>query len=197
MQELIEKFRTNVIELSNTNKSFIHCEWFVKYHLEIVEKIALELCDIYTSADRDLVKLLVWLHDYGKIIDFTNQYTATRAMGRPKLLEFGFPQDLAEKAISYIETLDNKEGLASDATPIEIKIASSADGAAHLVGPFFYFYWYENSNKSIEDLMVSGREKSAKDWENKIVLPEVKKAFETRHNFLLEQMGNIPGKFFM
>ena len=195
MQELVEKFRAHVVELSHNTESFVHRTWFVKYHLEILEKIALELCDIYKDADRDLVRLMVWLHDYGKIIDFENQHAATLTAGRAKLLEFGFASDTVEKAIGYIDVLDKKEGLAADSVPIEIKIVSSADGAAHLVGPFYYLYWYENANKPFEELMESGREKSKKDWEKKIVLPEVRKAFEGRRNFHLEQMGGMPEKF--
>ncbi|MDP2669767.1 MAG: HD domain-containing protein [bacterium] len=194
MDTLIQKFKDHVIEKSQ-NPNFVHHKWFTKYHLEIVEKIAMELCDKHNDADRDLVLTLVWLHDYGKILDCDNQYEVTLMKGKEILEELGFQKHFVEKAISYVEIMDKKMQIDLNLTPIEIKIISSADGASHFVGPFLNFWRQDHPNKEPEELMEDNLEKIMKDWNKKIVLPEVKKAFENRFNLFLERCGQFPSKF--
>lgn len=194
MQDKIDSFKRHVIEASS-NPDFVHHKWFVKWHLEIVERIAEELLEAYPSADKDLVRVMVWLHDYGKILDFDNQYQMTLSEG-PKILEqIGFDKAFAERAVKNIEILDRKMVEELSQAPLEVQIVSSADGCSHMVGPFMYLWWHENADKSFEDLMVDNRFKVSKDWNRKIVLPEAREAFRKYYDVTLQQTGELPEKF--
>jgi hypothetical protein len=194
MSDLFEKLKIEVARLAS-NPEFIHHKWFVKYHLEIVERISLELCEIYEEADIDLVMGLVWMHDYGKIIDFNNQWHAMSTSGKQLLLAMGFEERYVAKLLEQLAMVESKMTADLSKAPIEVQIVSSADGASHLVGPFYYLWWYENPGKSFEELMLDNEKKAMKDWTRKVTLPEVRASFEARHMFQLEQAGHFPDKF--
>lgn len=191
MQQKIDAFKQHVIEVS-ANPDFIHHEWFVRWHLEIVEKITLELLEKYPEADRDIVMVMVWLHDYGKILDFDNQYDRTLTAGYEKLLELEFEDTFARRAIDNIALLDRKMEVDLHEAPIEVQIVASADGLSHMVGPFMSCWWKEQHDRSVDQLMDDNRRKIAKDWERKIVLPEARAAAENRRKHFLEMSGGIP-----
>jgi len=190
--ELVNTLRSHVTELAR-NPGFLHHQWYVEHHLEIVERIALELCDLHAEADRNLALILVWIHDYGKILNLGPQSDAALGLKvKEGLLAIGFSEATVIKAVEYLEMFERKMEIDLRDAPVEVRIASSADAAAHLTGPFFPIYWKEYSHKSIPELMADNRKKLKKDWERKIVLPEVRRAFEQRYRLLLEQAGEIP-----
>jgi len=192
-------FKAHVREVS-AHPEFVHHKWFAKWHLEIVARIALELAEKYPEADRDLVEVMAWLHDYGKILDYENQYEKTLTAGREKLTELGFSTEFVNKAIGGIEVLDKKMELDLHDAPIEVQIVSSADGCSHIAGPFMSIFWNFETDptfvgKDYEELMQLNIAKANKDWARKIVLPEARAAFESRYWYILELSGQLPEKF--
>lgn len=160
---------------------FIHHKWYLQYHLKIVEKISLDLCQKYQNAEPMWVLLLVWMHDFEKIVRHGSQYQGT--LGREFLKDCGVSDKDINKLLSDIEIFERKNSLKLVDATLEIKIVSSADAAAHLVGPFYSIFWWENGAMEIEDLRKANLAKLKKGWEEKIVLPEIKKAYENYYNF--------------
>ena len=72
---------------------------------------------------------------------------------------------------------------------------STADGASHFVGKFFPSYFHDSSTEGFKEIEQRLREKITKDWERKIVLPEIKEAFRERYIRALEIIGEYPDKF--
>lgn len=190
--ELLIRLKSEVIKRSS-DPSFVHHKWFVKYHLEIVEAIAMELCDIYDKADRPKVLILVWLHDYEKILEFDNEHNKELVATRTLMRRLGFNEKLINEVCADINTINSKSKL--NTATIEVQIVSSSDGASHFVGPFGALYWHENPEVSVEDIQAERQRKIAVDWEDKITLPEVKKAFLNRYYFMKETAGNLPKKY--
>lgn len=193
-QKQLQTLREAVTERS-ADTSFRHHKWFIKYHLEIVEAIASELCEKYPKADKFKVMVLAWLHDYEKIIDFDNEYNTQLEATKDIMQRLGFEPEFIQEIASDINIYNARVDLQSES--IEIQIVSSSDGASHCVGPFMSLYWYENPSKTMEELQESQRQKLAKDWDKKITLPEVRNAFQTRFQVHSETAGNLPSKYLL
>lgn len=191
-EETNHQLKQQVIERSR-DENFVHHRWFVEYHLEIVEKLANELCERYPDADTAFVNALVWLHDYEKIVDFDDQYNTELEATRVLLESVGYAPEATKQLCDAINRYNAKDNLSS--APIEIQIVSSSDAASHLIGPFMTLWWYENPTKSIEELQNDNKRKLAVDWDKKITLPEVKEAFRQRYQHALEVAGSLPAAF--
>ncbi len=177
------------VEQLCTDERFAHNKWYFKYHLEFVEKLVHELCEFHPEAKKEVVESLIWFHDLEKILK--DQDISPETI----MAEVGF----GKGEIDELNRLNKVEGSHREVDlstqEIEVQILSSAVGAAHLLGPFYAIYWYENPQKTIEELMSGNREKLKRDWERKMVLPEVKKAFLERKNVTTEQNMVLPDKF--
>lgn len=192
MQEKIEKFKEIVIR-NFSREDFEYHEWAVKYHLEIVERIAMELCDLYPDANRDIVQVLVWFHDFGKPFSTEKERETTLAEGGKALIECGFTQEFVDQVVEFWKLMEKKNEIDLHNAPIETKIISSADGASHFVGTFYPSYFMDG-----HDFVTTQREIAKKievDWNRKIVLPEVKKSFEVYYKRAKEMLGEFPEKF--
>lgn len=190
----IEALKAHICELA-TNPEFVHHNWFVEHHIELVERIALELLHYYPQASKQLVLALVWLHDYGKIIDFDNQHERTLSDGPKMLMSIGFKSEDANELVRLVELHDSYLNQNISEAPIEVQIVSSADGCSHVAGPFLYLWWYENSSKPYRELMKGNLNKLQKEWDKKVVLPEARRAFKERFRVSIEQAGELPEKF--
>ena len=100
LDKMIEDIK-RAVGVAASSSDFVHNKWYLKYHLEIVEKIALELCDIYQSADRTLVLILVWLHDYNKIFNISEG--DGKSGGVILMRSLGFSNETIEKTKNYID----------------------------------------------------------------------------------------------
>lgn len=179
------------ISILAQDKNFIHHKWFLKYHLELVEKISFELYEKYIEANLDLLLGLIWIHDYGKIIGISDEKEVLEK-SKAFMTEIGFEKDFVNKVIELLEIFESKMTNDLSEAPIEVRIVSTADAISHMYGPFYQMYSYENPQKSVEELMDSNMKKLEKDWNRKIVLPEVKERLQERYYYLRESFGEIP-----
>ncbi len=195
MQDSITKFKSIVIA-NFSREDFQYHEWMVEYHLKIVERIAMELCDIYPDADRDVVQALVWFHDFGKPLcgdDADGEKEITERDGPKALRECGFSEEIIHKVLENWRLMEKKNEMDLRSAPIEAQIISSADGASHFVGVFYPSYFRDGFDFPTTQKRL--REKMQKDWERKIVLPEAKDAFAKRFERAREMIGDFPEKF--
>lgn len=189
MIDKIPALREKVSNLAK-NKRFVHHKWFLEYHLELVEKISLELHKRYDEVNLALLLGLIWIHDYGKILGIKDD---EEAIEKSKIFmqEIGFDEKYVNRVINLLEIFESKMTMDLSEAPIEVRIVSTADAVSHMYGPFYQMYCYENPKMSVNELMESNIRKLEKDWNRKIVLPEVKEMLRERYVFLRESFGFI------
>lgn len=179
MENTLNNLRAFIISKAS-NPDFVHHKWFVKWHLEIVELLSIDMMKYYPEADKDTLIALSWMHDYGKIIDFDTQYDHRHVeSGRQEMLRLGFDETFANNVAESIKIFDKKDHLENES--IEIRIVSSADACSHLIGPWISLYWYENPEIPFETIMKENVRKLGGEWELKVTIPEAIEAYRDLH----------------
>lgn len=185
IQALIQKVIAN-----SSLEEFEYREWFVAYHLKIVEEIALSLVEKYPEADRDLTQVLAWVHDYSK--PFAKTKEEEKEMLIPMLSEamqsLDFEPDFIERTTQSLKEIESKDEKVLENAAIEVRIVSSADGASHFFGPFFSSYFRDDKNEPLSRTMDRVIKKAQRDWNRKIVLPEARELVKDRYEILLDNM---------
>ncbi len=176
LRPVIEKIKEGI-----ANKTFLHNEWYLQHHLEVVLFLAKEFAKHENVEFTPIMELLAWMHDYGKIFGCNKEYNNYRAF----LLENGIDSEVSKKIVKWISEIDAKHNLHN--AEIEVQIISSADGVSHLITPFYMFYWRENTNLRIEEILKENRRKLEVDWDKKITLNFAKEKYCFFYNSLRSQ----------
>ncbi len=175
--------------LANEIKSSKHCEsWFYKEHLLVVEKLALDLCNLYPAANRDAVILSVWFHDIGRAHGHDKNHDLYGANYAKKVLtENNFDKNLIDLVTNSCKTHScDKNGKPKS---LEGKILATADALSHYHNGFYLRILHSWSKKintahypklankpSYQKLKTKLFQKINRDFNEKIFFEEAKQA---------------------
>lgn len=160
-------------------------------HFYYVETAAMKFCEYYPEADREVIRLTVWLHDVGHfVIEYKAEYHAdadhavfSEEMGRKFLEKHGVEPEKIEKILHCVRAHRNR-----DVKPdsIEAKIIAAADSASHLIGDGVFTFV----------LRRYGREaalgKLERDYRDMNIIPEATKELHDLYENWKNLLNNYP-----
>lgn len=171
LRKIVKTIREQVIE---EFRSLPGKSWVVNRHLLVVEKFANQLCDLYKKANREVVLLGVWLHDVGRARKSSIDHDLYGAEEARRILK---KYNLPEKKIKLVAEVCRAHRC-KDIKPknLEAKILATADAMSHLVDAFYILlifrrHWGDDFEKNRKRAF----EKLERDFNDKILLPKVKK----------------------
>jgi hypothetical protein len=179
----MDRLRGEVSRRASTPE-FVHADWFVTYHLQIVERLAQRFTSGREGTDATLVDALVWLHDFGKISSLNELDRENLDEVESVLRQSGFPSAFSNTVMGCLTEVNSPRRLDKRAR-IESRIVSSADACSHLIGPFFMIYWRENQEAAIERNLVENERKLVHDWSVRVSLPEAADWFATQRQAVM------------
>lgn len=116
-------------------------EIFIKQHIRVVVKEALDLCKYYPEADKEVVEIGAWLHDIGHndLIKYSKEdykaevehHTEGVKIAKKFLESINFDRGKIDKILHCIESHRTRKS--PEPETIEAKIIASADNLAHFI----------------------------------------------------------------
>lgn len=162
--------------------------WFVKMHLEYVEKFSLILAE-KKNANKDVLRLSVWLHDINHDKVKENHHMENAAFAVELLAKQGFDAKIVKAVEHCILTHSCK----NDHIPqtLEAKILASADAMSHIdnfsVLLFVAFVIEKYDTKRAHEWLSR---KIDRDW-NKILIHEGKEIIKNKYEEAMEALKHM------
>ena len=142
--------------------SFIHHEWYIEHHLDYVMAIANALLDSDKPEDQQLIRDMVWMHDYPKMLGDKDNFELVE-----KLVSKYRSEEYTKRLMYELKWMElikqpNKFPIRGH-TPYIATVMSTADALAHYYGPFFQIFHDENPDTPIAVLKKKNQAKLEKD----------------------------------
>lgn len=160
-------------------------------HFYFVETAAMKFCDFHPEADREIIKVAIWLHDIGHfVLEYTGDYNqaedhavVSEEMGRKFLEGKNVDSEKINKILHCVRAHRNR-----DVAPesIEAKIVAAADSASHLIGDGVYTFVLRRYGKE------SAMEKLERDFRDMNIIPEATKELHELYENWKNLLENYP-----
>lgn len=142
-----------------SDPSFKHHEWYIEHHLNYVMAIAKAIVKSDEPEDQQLIRDMVWMHDYPKMMGDNDNYELVRGLVSKHRSERY--TDRLMNQLRWMEEIKSPDW--SGGTTTIAAVMSTADALAHYYGPFWQIYHDENPDTPIEELKQKNAEKLEKD----------------------------------
>lgn len=137
---MISELRTLVEERCLAPENYFHPA-FYEYHIQVVEKYALQLADI-CNADKEVVQVAALIHDIAAITDFSklaNHATEGSEMAKTLLANYPLTNEQKEKVYHCIEIHSQPIQIGADIP--EAVCISNADAMSQISEPFYWMFY--------------------------------------------------------
>jgi len=187
-KELYEATKQYALKLVEENPKYVS----FPDHFYFVEISAMKFCDFYPKADRDIIKLAIWLHDVGHfVLDYSGDYNqaedhavASEDMGRKFLESKGVDNEIINRVLHCVRAHRNRD-IAPET--IEAKIVAAADSASHLIGDGVYTFVLRRYGKE------AAIGKLERDYRDMNIIPEATKELHDLYENWKNLLNNYPG----